>query len=491
MAAAAMGLAGCNMDLRPAGTIEPENALQTISDADRLRDGLYIAFRGRVGGSFAYLDEIRSDLFHAASNFGNNGGIMYNWVWTAADGDVSGIWSSSYYAIANANFFIEKANAVDKSEWSDEDRANLQIWKGEAFFMRAYFHLELAEAFCLNYPGNEQSYGIPYVRTYSPTSDNSKYPSRGTLEQTFANIVADLDSAAAYVTTPGSVGSMWITADAVTALRARTALEMGDYTTVINLIDDSFLSKYPLVTTYEAFQNMWVNDDGSECILQFDATYPNELGSSYDFSYIGYNADQGIYSPYYIPEQWVADLFQAYPDDFRNQLHMIQRQISVGGVNFNVATFSKFPGNPALRQAETDQNYQHKPKPFRVAEMYLVLAEAYARSNQMAQAAQYLTRLRQTRIPGYVQDFQAGEVLSQILDERVRELMGEGFRMQDLKRFGQSVQRGAAQEADAIYMPSSNEDFLRDISDSRVIFPIPQEEIDANPQIAGEQNPGY
>lgn len=491
MAAAAMGLAGCNMDLRPAGTIEPENALQTISDADRLRDGLYIAFRGRVGGSFAYLDEIRSDLFHAASSFGNNGGTMYNWIWTAADGDVSGIWSSSYYAIANANFFIEKANAVDKSEWSDEDRANLQIWKGEAFFMRAYFHLELAEAFCLNYPGNEQSYGIPYVRTYSPTSDNSKYPGRGTLEQTFANIVADLDSAAAYVTTPGAVGSMWITADAVTALRARTALEMGDYTTVINLIDDSFLSKYPLVTTYEAFQSMWVNDDGSECILQFDATYPNELGSSYDFSYIGYNADRGIYSPYYIPEQWVADLFQAYPDDFRNQLHMIQRQISVGGVNFNVATFSKFPGNPALRQAETDQNYQHKPKPFRVAEMYLVLAEAYARSNQMAQAAQYLTRLRQTRIPGYVQDFQAGEVLSQILDERVRELMGEGFRMQDLKRFGQSVQRGAAQEADAIYMPSSNESFLRDISDTRVIFPIPQEEIDANPQIAGEQNPGY
>ena len=299
IAAAAMSLTGCNMDLRPEGTIDPDNALESINDADRLRDGLYIAFRGRVGGAFAYLDEIRSDLFHASASFGNNGGTMYNWIWTAADSDVAGIWSNSYYAIANANFFIEAANAVNTSEWSDEDRENLQIWKGEAFFVRAYFHLELAEAFCLNYPGNEQSYGVPYVTVYNPTSDNSRYPNRGTLEETFSNILADLDSAAAYVTTPGSVGSMWVTADAVTALRARTALEMGDYSSVIDLVSEDFLMRYPLVTSEEAFQRMWINDDGSECILQFDASYPNELGTSYDMGYIDrIQCDRRYLQPY-------------------------------------------------------------------------------------------------------------------------------------------------------------------------------------------------
>lgn len=491
IAAAAMSLTGCNMDLRPEGSIDPDNALLSIDDADRLRDGLYIAFRGRVGGAFAYLDEIRSDLFHASVSFGNNGGTMYNWIWTSADSDVSGIWSNSYYAIANANFFIEAANAVNTSEWSEEDRENLQIWKGEAFFVRAYFHLELAEAFCLDYPGHEQSYGVPYVTVYNPTSDNSRYPNRGTLEETFSNILADLDSAAAYVTTPGSVGSMWVTADAVTALRARTALEMGDYSSVIDLVSEDFLMRYPLVTSEEAFQRMWINDDGSECILQFDASYPNELGTSYDMGYIGYNATEGIYSPTYLPEQWVVDLFQQYPEDWRNTNHMIVRELNIGGTPYNLASFTKFPGNPALRQAESDQNYQHKAKPFRIAEMYLVLAEAYARSSQMQQAANYLTRLRQGRIPGYVQDFQAGEVLSEIQDERVRELMGEGFRIQDLKRFGEGVQRHAAQNSSTIYMPSNNEDFFRDASDFRMIFPIPQEEIDANPQIAGEQNPQY
>lgn len=404
----------CNMELRPAGTVEPGNALQTITDAEKLRDGLYVAFRSRVGGTYASLDEIRSDLFHASTGFGNVGGSLYGWYMAADLAEIESLWGASYNTIANANFFIEAANAVNTSEWSEEDRENLQIWKGEAFFVRAYFHLELAEAFCLDYPGNEQSYGVPYVTVYNPTSDNSRYPNRGTLEETFSNILADLDSAAAYVTTPGSVGSMWVTADAVTALRARTALEMGGYSSVIDLVSEDFLMRYPLVTSEEAFQRMWINDDGSECILQFDASYPNELGTSYDMGYIGYNATEGIYSPTYLPEQWVVDLFQQYPEDWRNQNHMIVREVNIGGTPYNLASFTKFPGNPALRQAESDQNYQHKAKPFRIAEMYLVLAEAYARSSQMQQAANYLTRLRQGRIPGYVQDFQAGEVLSEI-----------------------------------------------------------------------------
>ena len=121
---------------------------------------------------------------------------MYNWIQTATDGDASSLWANSYYVIADANFFLQRANAVNTSEWTEQDRASLDVYKGEAYFIRAYHHMELAELFCLDYVGNEQSYGIPYVTRYAPTSDQTQYPSRGTLEHTFEMILADLDSAA-------------------------------------------------------------------------------------------------------------------------------------------------------------------------------------------------------------------------------------------------------------------------------------------------------
>lgn len=497
-AALTLSVTSCDMDLRPPGTIEPENALLSIDDADRLRDGLYIAFRGRVGGTYATLNEIRSDEFHASAGFGNNGGYMYYWGFTASDGDVLSLWSSSYYAIANANFFIEKASTVDTSDddvWSEENIATLKSWIGEAYFMRAYYHYELARMWCLDYVGNESEYGIPYVTTYNPTSDQSQYPNRGTLAQTYANIVSDLDSAAAYITTEGAIGNIWISKDAVTALQARVALAMGDYTKVTSLITSEFLAKYPLVSSSDEFNNMWVNDSGAECILQFDASYPSALGASYDFGYIGYNSSENRYAPNYYPEQWVVDIFHQYPDDFRNN-HMRNTTVTVtGGTTYDLYILYKFPGNPALRENETDQNYQHKPKVFRIAEMYLVLAEAYASLGDYGNASNVLNDLRSARIPGFIAENYGSDVLNEIKEERVRELIGEGFRMDDLKRyarFGQSgVQRGAAQIPASIYMPSENQSFHRDVTDYRFIFPIPQEEIDSNPNIANQQNPGY
>ena len=87
IAALALSVTSCNMDLRPYGTIEPDNALQTIDDAQRLRNGLYVFMRSYSGGVFANRDEVRSDEFHALASFGNNGGNVYNWIVTSADSD--------------------------------------------------------------------------------------------------------------------------------------------------------------------------------------------------------------------------------------------------------------------------------------------------------------------------------------------------------------------------------------------------------------------
>lgn len=78
-------------------------------------------------------------------------------------------------------------------------------------------------------------------------------------------------------------------------------------------------------------------------------------------------------------------------------------------------------------------NYLHKPKPFRIAEVYLNLAEAYAMSGDNGSATNYLLQLRVARVPQYVAN--VTDIMTEIKQERLRELIGEGFRLWDLKRW--------------------------------------------------------
>ena len=172
--AAAAGLFSCSMDLRQPGAIDTENAMSSIQDAQNLRRGLYVNFRGAAAGGFVTYSEIQSDLFQATSGYGNNYGSFFRWDFTSSD--EPGVWSSCYGVIANANFFIENAENIlngNSEEFSEEDRANLQLYLGEAYFFRAYFHYELAVRFCKPYgaatTSPETDFGIPYVTVYHPT----------------------------------------------------------------------------------------------------------------------------------------------------------------------------------------------------------------------------------------------------------------------------------------------------------------------------------
>ena len=66
-----------------------------------------------------------------------------------------------------------------------------------------------------------------------------------------------------------------------------------------------------------------------------------------------------------------------------------------------------------------------------------------------------------------------------ILDERIRELVGEGWGRQDLIRHGKFVERARTRQTNTV--PNAQ--------DFHQLWPIPQTAIDANPKIT--QNPGY
>lgn len=118
---------------------------------------------------------------------------------------------------------------------------------------------------------------------------------------------------------------------------------------------------------------------------------------------------------------------------------------------------------------------------YRLAETYLLRAEAYFRNNQPNEAAD---DINEVRARAQVSTIGPGDVdLDFILDERARELMYETPRRRTLIRMGKLVER--VREYGLL------ESSRQTIEDYHNLWPIPQEAIDANFGAELEQNPGY
>ncbi|GAA0553811.1 RagB/SusD family nutrient uptake outer membrane protein [Chitinophaga japonensis] len=122
----------------------------------------------------------------------------------------------------------------------------------------------------------------------------------------------------------------------------------------------------------------------------------------------------------------------------------------------------------------------------RLAEMYLVAAEAQLKLGNASRAAEYLNTLRaRAAIPGHEADMQitaADVTLDFILDERGRELAGEQLRWFDLKRTGKLLER----------IQAHNPDAAANLQPYHVLRPIPQDQVDAvTNKNEFTQNEGY
>jgi starch-binding outer membrane protein, SusD/RagB family len=123
------------------------------------------------------------------------------------------------------------------------------------------------------------------------------------------------------------------------------------------------------------------------------------------------------------------------------------------------------------------QNHGNDYAVFRLAEIYLIKAEALNELGRTGEAVQLVNTLR-ARVFDPAKPLtgplsQAG-VRDAILDERLFELINEGKRRTDLIRHGKWTSPWFAKEQREPY---------------RILMPIPQTQLDANPLLA--QNPGY
>lgn len=485
----------CDLNKQPHNVIDDQTAIQSVDDALKMRNYLYIRLRGMNAGSYIYAGELMSDLFHATIGYGNRGGVQYKWQWTASDDVAESVWAGCYTTTANANYLLAELAKLDQEKMSAAEKEMLKVIEGECAFMKANAMFYLVQKFAEPYTKNADALGVMLVDKYNPTSDQTQYPARSTVAETYKFIEDNLNIAATNLAgASGEVGSEYLTIDAVTALQARVALFKGDYATAASkaasLVDGG---KYELVSDEEGFHNLWTNDSGEECIVQLYADYAAEsLPSSLSYNYSGISNASGTVSPDFIPENWVLGLYDG--GDLRASwfegYNLTFQSIKGGAYILN-----KFPGNPALNApGAKDSNWINKIKPFRIAEQYLIAAEAYAMTGSDEKALEYYNALRTARIAEYEDEYITGDALKEaIKEERVRELIGEGFRFYDLKRYGKGMTRSQGQNDNILANANDTQTelFSATADNFRWLWPIPQAEIDSNPQIKGQQNSGY
>lgn len=504
IAAMMMLVSSCSMERDPQGAISDDDALLTVKDYQKFFIGLNAMMRSVTSGDYVVLSDIQLDDFNAVIGNGNRRMDFYNGQILPSTGEIGAIYSGYYSAIAQTNFLIQNGvNKIEDNTLTKSDAVRLNYYVGTAYFFRAYCYSCLADKFCQSYKNcadrDKEGTGLSLQLQYAPTAENQKYPARSSLVKTYEQIVSDLNNAAELM----KEGSQELeelrsypTADAVNAMKARVYLNMGKNAEAAKLAEDLInLNKYALITNKKNFHDMWFRDNGSEIIWKVTADYTYH-GSATGSAFC--NNDQ---NPDYVPTNDAVYLFDEndyrwyawFDNDVAENTAAKIKTITNSGGSASVWLFAKYPGNPTLQSSgSTGSNFINMAKPLRIGEMYLVAAEANAEMGEETAAKNYLRLLETARnAGGYSNSLTGSDLKAEIRNERHRELMGEGLRQADLKRWNIGCTRSDAFDGLNNIVISNLRNLQYEAGDYRFTWPIPQHEMDSNPQLADQQNPGY
>lgn len=365
---------------------------------------------------------------------------FYNHTVLPTDLGPSFFWKNGYKVIYGANAIIEglsKSTAL-----TDEQKAPLL---GQALFLRAFVHFYL-----LNLFGD-----IPYVVSTDYIINSRIH--RMVKEKVYSNIISDLIEASTFLDeTDLSLEHLYPTRFTAIALLAKVYL----------------------------FNNQW----------ELARTAANELIESGSFALTG-NLDE-VFLPASTSTIWQLKppsgnntleaqlfvfesgppFFVALRDDFMNSFEANdQRRDSWVGEVLDGTTTWFYPNKYKLPfPTESSQEYSVL---IRLAEIYLIRAEANAQLADLSAATEDLNRIRQRAGLANTEPTTKEELLNAISKERKHELFAEqGLRWFYLKHSGK------ASQALTPIKPGWRETDL--------LLPLPQEELLLNTNLQ-PQNPGY
>lgn len=370
-----------------------------------------------------------------------SGPAFYNNSLIASNPDAKELWNNSYNQIYAANAVIEGVAHSIKLPVADQKQLT-----GEALFVRALLHFYLANVY-----GN-----VPYITTtdYAVNRVAVRIP----VATVYANAKADLEQAITLLP------AEYVTADRVRpnkyaahALLARVDLYAGLWNEASN--EASTVLNNTGIYVYEEDLDKIFGKESTSTIWQLAPGFSG--GNTLEALTFNFTAGPPPISAL------TNDFMAAFTADDQRKVHWTQA-VSNG------TTTWYHPFKYKHSDSGTSGEYSVI---FRLAEMYLIRAEARAHSGDLTGAKEDLNTIRHTAgltdTPAGTQD----EILEAIFQERRLELFTEfGHRFFDLKRFNR------IQPVLSAVKPGW------DTHDD--LFPIPEAELSLNPNLL-PQNPGY
>ncbi|TZF82203.1 RagB/SusD family nutrient uptake outer membrane protein [Pedobacter sp. BS3] len=357
-------------------------------------------------------------------------------------------WVAIYSAINRANHVIAKVPSVNDPLLTTELKNQ---YVGEAKFLRALAYFDLARAWG----------GVQLILEPTTSLQNTPQVKRSTLEQTYAQVLKDLEDAETLL--PDVVNRIRATRRTVWALRARLHLYKKEWALAeeyaTKLIEKT--ADYTLIKPYGAwFQNDAKATRESIFELEFSAINPNATRIQ-----MAHSTNGGQYR--YAPNDRFIQLLND-PAIGGGRSALIGSVTQSGIVNWY--------GNLYYRKDASDPAYI-----FRIAEMYLIRAEARAHLNNLSATTGALYDLNQIRDRAGLAPSAAvtqQDILLAIEEERRYEFAFEAHRWYDLARTGRAKVVLEALDANT------------KVEDYEYLFPIPATQLLLDPNNL-EKNPGY
>jgi len=364
-------------------------------------------------------------------------------------------WWNAYKVIYDANKII--ANAQSIPDATLEQKNDLE---GQAKVIRAFCMLKLVEMYAPAYSKAPEAPGILNVnRIVDVTSEDFD---RAPVSEIYSQIVADLVSAIDLLENFGNAG--FFQKRAAQAVLARAYLDMEEWEKARDMAKEAYVD-LTLMSIDEMYSGF--NTRNSETI--FTVAYTPEDNNVY-MSIPSFYWPESGYSSMRANDTFVNSFGD---NDYRKSFFLMYPEIDI-----ERHLILKFAHNGQVGNAERIS--------IRASEMYLIEAECEAELGNTTAAQDALHMIQERSIPGVSKSTATGQALiDEILMERRKELFGEGFRWNDIKRRSLPFKR----EGDhwvKFDFDSNDADYYR------LTYPIPQSEIDANSKLSQEdQNIGY
>lgn len=468
------------LDMNPSDSADSQNAITTTADAQVVINGI---MRSMVSDSYYGLDFIMygdtkgGDLTIESQGRGLDG--LYTFQHSPTSGSYSGFWTTGYNCILQINNLLQNIGKIEAAGGKGFDKC-----KGEALTLRALIYFDLVRLYGLPYNYKKTSYGVPLITT--PLTSDAK-PGRATVEEIYTQILADLKDGATLLSSDKKQYNGYIGYYGNLAEQARVKLYMEDYDGALAAAKE-IIEKGP----FSLYSNLnwiasWSKQFGSESIFEIsiDANQSDLGTSSLGFYLLPWKIVKGA-SGWFMASDYFLSRLNQDATDVRWGV-MTADETSTNAAP-HLGSCYKYMGGPGMPGDGKETNTAVNIKVIRLSEIYLIAAEAelHCTTPDRGQASTYLNKIR-CRAPQLAAADENTITDDMILDERSKELFGEGQRFFDMIRMNKTI----TYDDELGNIPVTQRGKTVDRTFGKIILPISQDEINANPTLKTEQNEAY